>query len=98
MSVENVTADDLDQIIRDMDGWWPETRDRILVLIRDHDAALIEGLADEIAVETEMVERGARAVAALDWDAEHGGVDPSDEEIARAVLSAALGAQEARDD
>lgn len=38
MSVENVTADDLDQIIRDMDGWWPETRDRILVLIRDHDS------------------------------------------------------------
>lgn len=38
MSVENITADDLDQIIRDMDGWWPETRDRILVLIRDHDA------------------------------------------------------------
>ena len=54
MSVENVTADDLDQIIRDMDGWWPETRDRILVLIRDHDAKVrAEAIREYVAAARE---------------------------------------------
>lgn len=54
MSVENITADDLDQIIRDMDGWWPETRDRILVLIRDHDAKVrAEAIREYVAAARE---------------------------------------------
>lgn len=41
-------------------------------------------------VTAEMVADGARAVDALAWGQQHGGADPSSEEIAAAVLNAAL--------
>lgn len=38
----------------------------------------------------EIIEAGARAIEALDWDAEHGGIDPSGAQIAEAALDAML--------
>lgn len=39
---------------------------------------------------TEIIEAGAGAVAALEWGSSNGGIDPSDDQIAEAALSAML--------
>lgn len=43
----SITAKDLDEAIRDMGGWWPETRELILALIHEHDAKVKAAAWDE---------------------------------------------------
>lgn len=45
---DTITDDVLDAILRESDGYCPPARERIQALIREHDAALIEKLADEV--------------------------------------------------
>jgi len=45
----DITDEVLDAILRESDGFWPPARERIQALIREHDASLIESLADDLA-------------------------------------------------